>query len=163
MLPEAGSAIFHVEIHNKTILEGKMTINIGRVVLGGIVAGIVMDAYEAVMNGIVLAPEWAAILKSLGLPQFTSAQIILFNIVGLVTGLIAVWTYAAIRPRFGAGARTALIAAAFVWLAVKVMAVVYPTIWGIYPLQTMAELLALQIGEIAAGTLAGAWLYREAD
>jgi hypothetical protein len=85
----------------------------------------------------------------------------LFNIVGLVTGLIAVWTYAAIRPRFGAGPRTALIAAAFVWLAVKVMAVAYPIIWGIYPLQTMVVLLTLQIGEIAAGTLAGAWLYRE--
>jgi hypothetical protein len=138
-----------------------MTISFGRVVLGGIVAGIIMDAYEAVMNGIVLAPQWAAIMKSLGLPAFASTQVILFNIVGLVIGLIAVWTYAAIRPRFGAGPRTALIAAAFVWIAVKVMGVVYPTISGIYPLQTMAVMLALQIVEIALGTLAGAWLYRE--
>lgn len=138
-----------------------MTINFGRVVLGGIVAGIIMDAYESVMNGIVLAPRWAAIMKSLGLPTFVSTQIILFNIVGLIIGLIAVWTYAAIRPRFGAGPRTALIAAAFVWIAVKVMGVVYPTISGIYPLKTMAVMLALQIGEIALGTLAGAWLYRE--
>ena len=89
----------------------------------GIVAGIIMDAYEAVMNGMVLAPRWAAIVKSLGLPAFAPTQIMLFNIVGLVTGLIAVWTYAAIRPRFGIGVKTAIYAAGLTWVTAYALAV----------------------------------------
>ncbi len=140
-----------------------MRINYGRVLLGGLVAGIVMDAYEAVMNGQLMRPQWAAIMTSLNRPQYVPSQIILFNIVGLVTGFAAAWTYAAIRPRFGSGPRTALIAAALTWLTAKAIVVAYPLISGIYPLQPMAIMLAAQVPEIALGTLAGAWFYKEAD
>ena len=140
-----------------------MTINYGRVVLGGFVAGIVFDAYENVMNGMLMRAQWSAIMTSLNLPQYSSTDIILFNLVGLVTGFAAVWTYAAIRPRFGGGPRTALIAAAITWLTAKAVVVSYPLISGIYPLQPMAIMLTAQVGEIALGTLAGAWFYREAE
>jgi hypothetical protein len=138
-----------------------MTINLGRVILGGVVAGIVMDGYEAVMNGMIMRPQWAAIMESLNRPHYAPSQIILFNAVGLATGLAAIWTYAAIRPRFGSGPRTALIAAALTWFTAKAIVLAYPLISGIYPLQPMAIMLAAQVPEIAIGTLAGAWLYRE--
>ena len=138
-----------------------MTINSGRVVVGGIAAGIVIDAFEAVMNGVLMAPQWAAIMKSVNRPEFVPSQILCFNAVGLATGLAAVWTYAAIRPRFGSGPRTALIAAALIWLTVKALGVSYSVINGIYPTQTMAIMLAGQVVEIALATLVGAWLYRE--
>ncbi len=115
------------------------------------------------MNGQLMRPQWAAIMTSLNRPQYVPSQIILFNIVGLVTGFAAAWTYAAIRPRFGSGPRTALIAAALTWLTAKAIVVAYPLISGIYPLQPMAIMLAAQVPEIALGTLAGAWFYKEAD
>ena len=138
-----------------------MTINVTRVIAGGLLAGIVFDLFEAVMNGMLMRPQWAAIMTSLNRPQFAPSQILLFNIVGLVTGLAAVWTYAAIRPRFGSGPRTALIAAALTWVTAKAVVAAYPLISGIYPVQPMAIMLTLQMAEIALGTLAGAWLYRE--
>lgn len=140
-----------------------MAINSSRVILGGVIAGIVIDGFEAVMNGAILAPQWAAIMKSLDRPAFAPSAIVWFNVVGLVTGLAAIWTYAAIRPRFGSGPRTALIAAALTWLTAKALVVAYPMISGIYPLRPMAIMLALQVLEIAVATLAGAWFYREAD
>lgn len=167
LLHRRRSVLYNVRAFSKTIFKTQMgeanmtNINLGRVVLGGIVAGIVMDVLEGVMNGVVLRPQWAAAMKSLGLPEFGSSEIILFNLAGLSTGLIAVWIYAAIRPRFGAGPRTALVAAAFVWVAVKVMGVVYPAIQGIYPLPLVTMMLGFQIVEVSVATLVGAWLYQE--
>ena len=128
-----------------------MTINFGRVVVGGVVAGIMIDTYQAVMNDVIMAPQWAGIMKSLCLPQFSPTAVIWFNIVG-----------AAIRPRFGSDPRTALIAAALTWLKAKAVVVAYPIISGIY-LQPIGPVLAAQVPEIAIATLAGACLYREAD
>jgi len=83
-------------------------INLGRVVLGGIVAGIVANILGYLVDGVILAPQWTAALKVLGKGDFTTNQIIAFNVIGLAYGIFAVWLYAAIRPRYGAGPKTAL-------------------------------------------------------
>ena len=44
-----------------------------------------------------------------------AAQIALFNAMGFLVGIAIVWMHAAIRPRYGAGPRTALCAAAATW------------------------------------------------
>jgi hypothetical protein len=41
-------------------------INLGRVILGGIVAGIVIDIFEGVLNGVVLEKQWADAMTALG-------------------------------------------------------------------------------------------------
>jgi hypothetical protein len=135
-------------------------INLGRVFIGGIVAGIIINASEYVLNGIVMAPEWARIMKSLNRPDFSPQAIIWFNIIGFVTGIAAVWSYAAIRPRFGAGPRTAVIAALLTWVTAYVLADAAPVASGLFPLHPIV--LAVEIVEIVVATLAGAWLYREA-
>ena len=91
--------------------------NMGRVILGGVVAGIVMDILGFVVDGMWLAPRWAAALKALGHPGFSTSQMVWFNLFGIALGILAVWVYAAIRPRFGAGAKTATCAAVAMWIA----------------------------------------------
>jgi hypothetical protein len=86
-------------------------INLGRVVLGGIVAAIVIGAFEFVLNGVMLADQWPALMKSINRPELGGSEIVCFNILALIQGLAAVWTYAAIRPRFGEGPVTAIRAA----------------------------------------------------
>src|SRR5437016_5703792 len=78
-------------------------INFGRVVVGGIVAGIVLDILGYLVDGLMLAPQWAAGMKALGRPEFSGGQIMGFNLIGLVYGILVVWLYAAIRPRYGPG------------------------------------------------------------
>jgi len=137
-------------------------INIGRVLLGGIVAGIVGNILGYLVDGVILAPQWNAALKALGKTDFTVNQIIAFNIIGLAYGVFAVWLYAAIRPRYGAGPKTALCAGLAVWVA----GVLLPNasmmgITGLFPsdLTTMTTLAG--IVEWAAAILAGAAIYKE--
>jgi hypothetical protein len=136
-------------------------INIGRVIAGGLLAGIIINAFEYVLNGIVMAPEWTSIMKSLNRPDFSNQSIIWFNVIGFVTGIAAVWTYAAIRPRFGAGPRTAVIAALLTWLTAYALADAAPVAAGMFPLHPIVLMLAVQIVEIIVATMAGAWLYKE--
>lgn len=46
-------------------------------------------------------------MKALGKPELSINQIVGFNITGLAYGIFIVWLYAAIRPRYGAGPKTA--------------------------------------------------------
>jgi len=137
-------------------------INLGRVVLGGIVAGIVANILGYLVDGVILAPQWTAALKVLGKGDFTTNQIIAFNVIGLAYGIFAVWLYAAIRPRYGAGPKTALCAGLAVWVAgVLLPNAALMGITGLFPtdLTTMTTLAG--VVEWAAAILAGASLYKE--
>jgi hypothetical protein len=136
-------------------------INLGRVVLGGIVAGVVVNAVEFVLNGVLLAKQWPDIMASINRPVLGVHEIIHFNILGFAMGLVAVWTYAAIRPRFGAGPRTALYAALLTWVTGYVFVDLTPTIIGVYPMSVTAMLIGVGLAEIVVATLVGAWLYKE--
>jgi len=85
--------------------EGLMrTINWGRVLLGGLLAGIVVNVFEYVTNGVVLASDWNAVMQNLG-RQMPKSAVVIFVLMGFLVGITAVWLYAAARPRYGAGPR----------------------------------------------------------
>jgi hypothetical protein len=76
-------------------------------------------------------------------------------------GLIGVFLYAAIRPRYGPGPRTALIAALVLWLAAFVPMLVHLAQGGILTGSRMLVVLPWSAGEVCLACLAGAWVYRE--
>src|ERR1035438_4080572 len=90
-------------------------LNMGRLILGGIVAGIVADVLGYVVDGILLAPRWADGMKALGRTEFAANQWIWFNLLGIAGGIFLLWLYAAIRPAYGAGPKTAICAGLAVW------------------------------------------------
>ena len=136
-------------------------INLGRVIMGGIVAGIIIDIVEYVLNAIVLANRWNAIVSAHNLAQFSMHAIMAFNIIGLVTGIAAVWTYAAIRPRFGEGPATAFIAALLIWVVAYLLSDASNAVIGLYPVSMTVTLACVGLVEIVVATLAGAYLYKE--
>src|SRR5260370_40202908 len=89
-------------------------INWARVLLGGLVAGLVVNVFEYVTNGVVLAADWAAASSALGHPMPPSA-VPLFIVWGFLVGIAATWLYAAARPRFAAGAKTAVLTGFAFW------------------------------------------------
>ena len=92
--------------------------NMGRIILGGIVAGIVLDILGFLVDGILLAPQWTAGMTALGKSgAFTMNQIVSLNLLGLANGIFAIWLYAAIRPRYGAGPKAAVFAGLALWVA----------------------------------------------
>jgi len=81
------------------------------VVIGGLLAGLIINISETILNIPVLGAQFEAAMKALNLSPPGNGPIIVFVIGGFVLGLLLVWLYAAIRPRFGDGPRTAIIAA----------------------------------------------------
>lgn len=136
-------------------------IDTGRVIAGGIVAGIVCDIVEYVLNGIVLREQWNTISTSHNLPMIGMNEIVIFNILGLVTGIAAVWAYAAMRPRFGAGPMTAVYAALLIWVVGYVIPNVFQTVSGLVPLNMMVTITVVGLVEIVVATVAGAYIYKE--
>lgn len=97
-----------------------MAINTSKVITGGIVAGIVMNLSGIVVQGMLLGKRMEAEMlavapslqgKGMGPGSMTGRILTQFAV-----GLLLAWLYAAMRPRFGAGMKTAAYAALVVWL-----------------------------------------------
>ncbi len=137
-------------------------INVGRVILGGIVAGIVADVLGYVVDGVLLAERWTNGQKALGLGEISSNQIIWFNVLGLVSGIVLIWIYAAIRPRFGAGVKTAVLAGLAVWVVGSLLPnLSFMWVGGLYSHHLAAYTTMGGLVEIVAGAIAGAAVYQE--
>jgi len=138
-------------------------INMSRLILGGIIAGIVADALGYLVDGVMLAPRWAAGMKALGHSEFSPNQWIWFNLLGLVGGIVAVWIYAAIRPRFGAGPRTAIYAGLAVWVVGALLPnLSFMCFGGLFSRHLTLYTTFGALVELVVGTVAGAALYKEA-
>ncbi len=135
-------------------------INWNRVILGGLVAGVIINISESVLNGVVFAKDMQAAISALG-RQMGGGQLAMFIVWGFLVGIFAVWLYAAIRPRYGAGPKTALCAGAAIWGLGYLLASVTPIALNLFPARLMVIRLAVGLVEVLVGTLVGAWLYRE--
>ena len=97
-----------------------MAINTGKVVVGGVVAGIVNNALGFVLFGMWLAPRFAtdmnAVAAGLAEKGNSTFAMVATIVMGFIVGITTTWLYAAIRPRFGPGMKTAIIAAIVVWV-----------------------------------------------
>jgi hypothetical protein len=97
-----------------------MAINTGKVVIGGIAAGVVMNIIDFVANMYILGArmkaESDAFKPGMSDQMMSSSTMISYIVMDLVLGILLVWTYAAIRPRFGPGARTATYVALLFWV-----------------------------------------------
>ncbi len=136
--------------------------NIGRLIHGGIVAGIVGDILGYIVDGVVLAPRWADAMRALGRPpEFTISYLVLSNVLGLVAGVFMIWLYATMRARYGAGPLTAIYAGLAVWLIGTLLPNVGFAGAGIFPAGLMTMTTAGAVVESVAAALAGAALYKE--
>lgn len=136
-------------------------INTARVVLGGIVAGLVINVSEVILNMLVLAADMNAAMIQLNLPPVGGQAIAVFLAMGFALGIAMVWLYAAIRPRYGAGPRTALCAGAAVWFFAYVYSGIGMMAVGVFPARMMVIGMIWGLGEALAAAVAGASLYRE--
>lgn len=131
-------------------------INYARVLIGGVVAGIVFVVTD--MLGMrLMGYDMEAWMAQHGL---TDPGIVPFIVMDILLGILVVWLYAAIRPRFGAGMRTALITAAWVWLF---FAVIYFgwTSMGLFAQADYFKMAAWGVVQVVLAVSAGAWLYKE--
>ena len=136
-------------------------INWGRVVLGGLLAGVVLNVVDFAMYGKWLAGDFAAALQALGKPGAMDNLIPLFVALDFVYGIGLVWVYAAIRPRFGAGVKTAVIAGVATWFFVSLLHAVGEAPMGLFPQKLYTIPTIVTLIEYAVATTVGAYVYKE--
>ena len=101
-----------------------MAINTQKVVVGGIIAGVVMTVIGFISNMFILGARMKAESDAFkpGLAdQMMQGPAIITNVVmSLILGIALVWTYAAVRPRFGPGLKTATYVALLFWILASI-------------------------------------------
>jgi hypothetical protein len=137
-------------------------INFGRVLLGGLVAGLVLNIGEFVLNEVVLKKQMDEMFARLNIAPPGGSFIAIAVGITFLLGIALVWVYAMIRTRFGPGPKTAIIASLVGWFCIYVYTgILNGAIFGI-PGVWLALGMIWGLFEYAIATLAGAWLYREA-
>lgn len=138
-------------------------INWTRVIIGGIVAAVILFIAGFIIHGAILGANWTAWQDAghmpLALPH--GEAVVVWIIVSLITGLTGVWIYAGIRPRYGAGAKTALIAGLMVWLVGALVGALAEYALGNAPHSTVVVgAIGYLIADLIA-IVAGAYFYQE--
>jgi hypothetical protein len=140
-----------------------MAINTGKVVAGGLLAGLVLNVLDVTENMTVFAAENEAMLKRLNLNPAIATDFsyaVPWIVVDFVMGLLVVFTYAGLRPRFGPGPKTAVIAGSILWLAVTSVLTGFASM-GVFTESMVIKGSLFAIVNVAIGSVVGAWVYTE--
>lgn len=142
-----------------------MAINTSKVITSGIVAGIVMNVVDFVSNFTFLKGPTEASMNALNPALMQNMQhgasIAGFVVLDFIMGLLLVLAYAAVRPRFGAGPKSATIATILLWGAGCVVAG-YFFVMGMFTPQLYWLTFVESFVSLWIGAYVGGMLYREA-
>jgi hypothetical protein len=138
-------------------------INVGRVLLGGLVAGLVLNIGEFLLNEVVLGAEMKADFARLGLQPPGGDFIAKAVALTFIAGIVIVYLYALIRTQLGAGIKTAICAGLIAWFFTYLyMGTIYATLL-VSPIKILLISIVWGLVEYAVGAVAGAWLYKDAE
>jgi hypothetical protein len=134
-------------------------INWGRVFLCGLVAGLVWTVLSSGVT-VFAGQGFSAAVPGNKLAAPTGGLITFLFVVNLAKGVWAMWLYAAIRPRYGPGPKTAVIAGLSWWFISSLIDVTWGS-FGFVPARTLLGPMAASLPAITLAALAGAWCYKE--
>lgn len=137
-------------------------INLARVLIGGFVAGLIINFGEFILNGVLMAEEMNAAMVALNKPAIAPAMIVWFVVFSFGFAFVLVWTYAAIRPRFGAGVKTAVCASALCWGLGYFYPNLFFLVMDLFPRHLIVLSSIWSLVEVTIAGIAGAWAYTEA-
>jgi hypothetical protein len=137
-------------------------INYGRVILGGLVTGVIMTIGEGIASA-VFAGQYQAMMDALGLSEPSGSVMAVFIVAGFVWSILGIWLYAAIRPRYGAGPKTAMCAATAAWYFSYLWPLFMDALMGMMPMSLALMGAGWGLVEVNIAFLAGAYLYQEKE
>jgi len=138
-------------------------INTGKVIVGGLVAGVVFNVLDILNGMLIMAEDFKANAVRLGLDPAageSSAAIATWVVIDFLAGILVVWTYAAMRPRFGPGPKTAAYAGLVIWVSVNLIMFGLTTT-GMMTMATVVKMALIQLVITMAGSITGAAVYKE--
>ena len=136
-------------------------INLGRVLLGGLLAGLVLNVGEFLLNDVVLGTQMRESDARYGIPDPGGSFLIAAVTLTFAVGILLVFLYALIRSRLGPGVKTAIIAGLIMWFGVYVYTgVVNGLLFGV-PIKAMSIGIIWGLLEYLVAAIAGGWVYKE--
>jgi len=133
-------------------------INWSRVFLCGLLAGIIWIVLGAMVTAL-LGRDFAALPGNhLGTP--TPGFVLLDIVIDLLEAISILWLYAAIRPLYGPGAKTAIIAAFAWWFIVSLGDATWCS-FDFFPPRTVIPLMIGTLPALILAAMAGARFYRD--
>ena len=138
-----------------------MALNTTKVLTGGLVAGAAISVVGYIVNGVILgdrmAAEANAFRPGMAALMMSSQAITIAIVSNFITGILLVWTYAAVRPRLGPGPRTAATVAGLFWVLGSIVAVGFLTSgmmsWSLWWETALFWLINLLIAAVIGGKL----------
>jgi hypothetical protein len=131
--------------------------NVGRVLLGGIMAGSFINAAEYLVHRLLLDPQWKAAFAVLGKTPTGWAS---FIPSGFLIGIIGIWIYAKFRPNYGPGPLTALRSAVLIWAVFWAIPMMAIQPMHLFPNSLIFITIAVGLMDSVPAVLLGAWIYR---
>jgi hypothetical protein len=131
-----------------------------RIITGGLLAGLVLNVGEFVAEPL-MGSMTKDFFDHLGLPVPGESAMVVFALSAFALGIVTVWLYAAIRPRYGAGLRTAAIAGGAVWALSCLFPNIAMYLFGLYGARLFWFATLWPLVETVVAAIAGAWVYRE--
>jgi hypothetical protein len=129
-----------------------------RVIVGGLAAGVVINAFEYGGHRLLLDDAWTAAFRALGKMPTGWSTFIPGN---FAVGILMVWVYARLCPWFGRGPKTAIRSGLAVWAVFWVIPMLAIMPLDLFPSYLLFIVIALGLVDANLAALLGAWLYRE--
>jgi hypothetical protein len=136
-------------------------INYGSVLLGGLVAGVVLNIGEFLLNGVLLAKQMEDAFRRYNVQPPGTRFMVIAVVMTFLLGIALVLTYALIRPRMGPGPKTAIVASLIFWFAIPVYTGILSGVLFEVPINVILIGIVWALVEYALAAIAGAWLYKE--
>ena len=137
-----------------------MALNTGKVVMGGLVAGVVGNLLDYVFQGILMRPDFELMQQRLNLDPAKANNPVPWIVVDFIIGFLLIITYVGFRARWGPGPKTAIFAGLIVFVSIAAMMGALATI-GIFAIDTYMKGSALSLVSVMSASLAGAYVYKE--
>ena len=98
------------------------TINWARYIIGGLVAAVIFFVTDGMMHEMILKPDWTAVYAGIKatMPEPHAGSMFYFAVFEIGRGMLCMLLYVLMRAFFGAGPKTAILAAIAGWLAFSV-------------------------------------------
>ncbi len=139
-----------------------MSVNTGRVVLGGLLAGLVLNIGEFIFNDFIVGAQMKTWLAAHNFAEPGGKFVATAVGLTFVMGIVIVLTYALIRPRLGPGVKTAIIAGLLSWFGCYIyVGIINGVLFG-FTMNVIGLAIVWGLVEYTLAAIVGAWAYKEA-
>lgn len=136
-------------------------INTAGVIKGGLVAGLIINISQTLLNIPVAGAQMDAALAARNLPTIEGPAIAIFVGMCFALGVLMIWLYAAVRPRLRPGPKTAACVGLVVWTLIHLWGGIGSAVMGFYSWNLTILMIAWGLGESVLAAVAGAYFYKE--